>query len=626
MEFVKNLIDKTLDIFFSKDKTKLYLLIIVIFGFILRLIAANNLMVGADDSHFATHAINFLGSGKLETYDQSAPLWFSLTDFFYKIFGVNQIGSRFASILFGSLSIILIFLFTREFFGKKAGLIAAFLLAISPFHIKNTLAEIDVMVMFFVLFGVFLFYKFLKEDKKRFLVLSSVMFGLALMSKIYALLFLPGLFIFGFYINYKRYGKIINKKIIKNLVLFSIIVFIFVIPVLTHNYLLYKDKGISDFMFSGILGLGKNKSAQYYNWDPGWATGHDYKGFFLGNSKFTPHTKLPGAIYTLGFLFHNDPVVLILGLIGFLFYLIKREKKDYLILFLLLFLLPWVYIGSIMLLAKHYIFELIFFLPLASGLISRIHKKIKNSKIRLRYLLIIILIFNLYFLGISIGGSYYAYYPFYEKSHQGKLMDFKNQISENSLVVVDSRIYRGQTAWIFNDRYYLEAAFFPLAIQQTSGDNQNQENLANIEVYFIECVIDDCGWGSIKDQPDLNQSMENMVEFFKNKAIIEKELIGIKEGSNYVPFILKKQPQTYFRIYKKILSLNPKIFNLAKSTHIWFYYPLNYDRRITQIFDDYITYNAFDGFLNKFAHNIILLSLIFALISCLIVIVMFILY
>ncbi len=193
-------IDKTLEVFFSRDKTKLFLLILLVVGFILRLVAAINIGMGADDTVFAVHAINFLGSGKLEVYDQSTSNWYSITDFFYGIFGMGQIGSRAASLLFGTFSILLVFLIAKEFFCKRAGIIAAILLTFSPFHVKNTLAEMDVTVLFFILFSIYFLIAGLKnkgnKDYRKNLILSAVFMGIALMTKSYAILFIPPYLLF----------------------------------------------------------------------------------------------------------------------------------------------------------------------------------------------------------------------------------------------------------------------------------------------------------------------------------------------------------------------------------------------------------------------------------------------
>src|SRR3989338_10082511 len=137
-------IGKVIDRIFETPKNLAYLLAIFVLGFVLRLIAAINLSVSADDMHFVTHAINFFSAGRLETYDQSSGLWFAFTSIMYKFFLYSQLGSRIAALVFGSLSIFLIYLLSKEFFDEKTSLISAFLLAIAPFHIKLTIAEQDV--------------------------------------------------------------------------------------------------------------------------------------------------------------------------------------------------------------------------------------------------------------------------------------------------------------------------------------------------------------------------------------------------------------------------------------------------------------------------------------------------
>jgi len=96
----RNLLDKFIDSLFKTDNHYIYLILIFLLGFILRLIAAINLSVSADDMHFVTHAINFFSSGRLVTYDQSSGLWFALTSVIYNFFGFTQLTSRIAALVF----------------------------------------------------------------------------------------------------------------------------------------------------------------------------------------------------------------------------------------------------------------------------------------------------------------------------------------------------------------------------------------------------------------------------------------------------------------------------------------------------------------------------------------------
>ena len=105
--------------------------------------------------------------------------------------------------------------------------------------------------------------------------------GLGVITKVYPILFVPVLILFAGYINYKSEKKYFNKKLLKGIIIFLVAIFFFCIPVLTHNYLLYKDKGILDSIFTGVTGIGMEKSAEYYSWAAGWGGEHDWVGLFF---------------------------------------------------------------------------------------------------------------------------------------------------------------------------------------------------------------------------------------------------------------------------------------------------------------------------------------------------------
>lgn len=597
MKIGDKILDRILDIFFSKDKTKLYVLIFFILGFILRLIAVINLPTSVDASGHALMAFNFISSGKLATWNQSVGLWYFLTDLSYKIFGTGNFGARFFILLFGSLSIILIFLFVKEFFGKKVGLIAAFLLAFSPFHIVETIPEMDVTAMFFVLLTMLFFVKALKQNKRLFFVLSGMFIGVAILIKIYALLFIPALLLYGIYYAIKYKPE--KKPFIKNILIFFFVAFIFILIPLVYNYLLYKDKGFVDYIFTNTLGIGKEKSEQYYSWVVPYK--HEYKAFIFGGSEDIPG-KLPVFIYQLNHLRRSDIIIYLLGILG-IFFALRKKNKDYLFMFLFIMLTVFFYLGSITaLMSKHFLFEVIVFAPFASLSLSKITEKIKIKHI-LTILLILIFAFKLFWLFQYTNGQ------FYEKSSMNKLVSYKKGISENALVVWDSRIFRGMGTYFFMDKHYIEANYFSNLInaQNTlSGVSQPTET------YFIECVSDDCGWGTVAGQPEFNQSMEKIVDFFKNNSGLVKSIEGTG-GLSY-----------QYNIYKTEFALKPQTLQIADSTHTFWANPVGYDEKITPIFDKYETHNALDKTIDKIAHGIFYSAFIFSILSIFIVLYMFI--
>mgnify|MGYP001290545905 CR=1 FL=1 len=603
MKTIDKIIDGFFEVFFSEDKTKLYLLIFLGMGLVLRIIAAVNLSVSADDMVFAVHSIGFLGSNKLEVYDQSTSLWYSLTDSFYRLFGIGQLTSRLAAVLFGTFSILLVYLLSKEVFkSKKIGLIAAFLLAVSPFYMKNCVAEMDVTITFFLMLAFYLVIKASKE--KIYIIPSAISFGLAVLTKSYSVLFIPGYFIYAWYLFKKN--NFDSKKIRNTLIILGIVIFIFVIPTLTYNYLLYQDKGIMDFQFSrtfrNILpGFDKNATQELYGWNAGWNARNDIAGFFFGDSIHIGGSNMPSALYSFLFLLFTDPVISILGLLGLIWLI--RKKGPYIPLFLAFFILPFIYIGSIAVMSKHFVFALFIFTPMAAYFLDMLHQKI--HKIRLRYLLIAVLIIAMVMFGYNkfTIGNYYA------TSAMEQVMAYKSQIPANSLVLADARIYRGQINWIFNGESYLEASIFP-DLYKASEDSPGEK--VPMGVYFVECDRDDCGWGTVINQPEFNQSMESMAEFFRNQTEVSETFYSAEESPYYFP---GQEQKPHFSVYKRTLLLNPGVLGYVKKTHSWFLYPVGYDKTIGSIFDDYNTDSIFKWTLNSLGLLIIRIGLILAFLS-----------
>lgn len=599
-------IDNLFDIFYSKDRTKLYVVLILLLGFGLRLINIFNNPIGIDASGHTVMAMNFINSHKLGDWGQTVGLWDFLTDGAYKIFGVNDFSSRLIALIFGTLSILVIFLFAKELFNKKVGLISAFLLAVSAFHIKETAPEMDVAMMFFVLLSMLFFIRGLKQNKKSFFVLSGIFIGVGVLMKLYAILFVPVFIFYGFYVTHKDKNN--KKRLLKYLILFLLIISLFCLIPIVSNYLLYKDKGIMSFIFTKTLGIGEEKGAQYYSWDAGWNNEREIKQFFLGGESKHTSDGLPLSIVALKFFIYADILLFFLGLIGIIL-LFKRKDKNYLILLFLIFVIVFFYLATTKLQDKHYLFLVIMFIPLAALFIEKI-----SQRVNLKILIVLILIFQI----IWLSSNFVSHGYFLEKSGVSKLVSYKNKnVEDNSLVIFDSRIFRGIGTYVFLDKHYLESSYLQelLNIQKNSpGEYQPTR------VYFIECVPDDCGWGTIKDQPEFNESMENIVKFFKNNSKIDTIIYDKK--LNLLPWNHKKTEE--FKVYKNEILLKPSAFSTVDSTHTFFLYPVGYDEQIIQIFDNYQTHNQFDGALDNLAHGIFYLAVFFAIISIIIVFYLFI--
>lgn len=606
---------KIIDKIFEPKGIRFYLILIFILAFILRLIAAINLTVSADDMHFVTHAINFLKADRLITYDQSSGLWFAFTDLMYKIFGTTQLASRMASLIFGSLSIFLIYFLSREFFNKKVSLIAAFLLAISPFHIFYTTAEMDVMAVFFVLFSMIFFIKGTKSNSSFKFFQSGIFIGLAIYTKVYPLLFIPSLILFFIYFRIKNKQVLFSKDNFKKISIFLITAFIFTIPALTHNYLLYKDKGFLDLQFTRSLGLGKEKSAQFYDWDAQFDRPNSWKGLFLGDASYGGGGK-PLLLVTLSFIRIGDPINFYLGLLGIFFILfLKKEAKKYLIFYILSILFAWPFLASIIVLQKHFLFMSVLLIPISAFAIENITLKFsRNSSTINKYILLLFLVLSLVLLGMpSIPHLWQPNsHHYYGKSNVYQAISFKNKnIPEESLIVFDNRIYMGRANWMFQGRPYIDGVSF---IELIKNQEIIEGQTIPVDLFYFECVPDDCGWGTVKDNPSLNSTMEELTNFIKQNGRIIEEITEPIERKTFYPFSGKENKEKVINIYFASINLKSQSLIPAIKPKNWFLYDIGYEPKEMQ-FDYYRTKGFLYFLLNSAAHFIVYLAVILSFIS-----------
>jgi len=68
----------------------------------------------------------------------NAPLYFILLHFWSSVFGYSEFAIRLPSVLFGTLSVFLVFLLARDLFDRTVGIVSAILLTVSLFHIRHS--------------------------------------------------------------------------------------------------------------------------------------------------------------------------------------------------------------------------------------------------------------------------------------------------------------------------------------------------------------------------------------------------------------------------------------------------------------------------------------------------------
>jgi len=574
----KDFTNSIIDFLFSKDNRR-YIVLIFLFGLIFRVLISLAIPFGADEMGYVVHSIGFIDSGKLQIHDQDG-LWFFLSDLVMKIFGVTVFGARFLAALFGSLSIILIYLIGKEIFNRKTALIAAAIMAISSYSILNSIGVMDVPMAFFSFLSLYFLILFIKTNKSIFFISIWVSLGLAIMIKQIALLFIPAFLLFLLYSNKKNYNNFKLKQALYTI----LILLLMVVPVLTYNYLLYKDKQIVDLQFSRFFGLAEEQYA---------SISHTLTPFSLKTLFVSYEGGLPGILVAFRIILSFESIaIFVLSMAGV--FEIAKSKNRFKYLLFLSFLFPFLFLAATSLLPNHFVFVSLFFALFSARGIDYVSNKFTdlNTK-KLVTLFLLILVFL---------SSFYQIYKFNEGSvtgnnEIGKLINFKEgSISEDSLVIVDSRIYRGRTAFMFWDRAYLESSNF-IYLSQNLDQFPGEE--VPMHVYFIEAATDDSGWGSIKDQPEFNQTTEQLVSFFEQNA----QLIKTINGQN---------GEAHFKVYEGTFYLKPSISGFVKSSHSFFFYPLEYKPK-SEVFDNYQTYNLVDSLIDKFAHGVLYLEVFLSL-------------
>lgn len=200
--------------------------LILVLAFVLRVIALASYPIGftPDEASFGYDAYSILKTGKdqwgntfplvLKSFgDYKAPVYAYLTVPSVFLFGLTKFAVRLPNALLGTLAVYVLFLLSNKIFlNKKIGLLTAFLLAISPWHIMMSRGAFEAnLITFFLPLGIYLFFK----GKYYW---SMIIFGINLFTYHSAKLITP-LIIVMMLIFFKDK---LTKKIVKPLIIFAI--------------------------------------------------------------------------------------------------------------------------------------------------------------------------------------------------------------------------------------------------------------------------------------------------------------------------------------------------------------------------------------------------------------------
>ncbi len=142
------------------------------------------------------------------------PLHYFFMMLSYSIFGVNPFAARFFSAIFGALTILVTYIYTRQFADSKTAFWTAVVL-LSSIHLSLQfhLAVPDPYLIFFMTWSLFSFYSVVCKDSKLDWLWMYVSMGLATLAKGPVAILLPGLIFLLFLIFSKKFDWKTIKKL-----------------------------------------------------------------------------------------------------------------------------------------------------------------------------------------------------------------------------------------------------------------------------------------------------------------------------------------------------------------------------------------------------------------------------
>lgn len=137
-------------------------------------------------------------------------------------FGLNELGIRITPVVYGTLTVLIIFFLGKALFqNAAAGLVSAFLLAVSPWHIQLTRASFESsLATFFVTLGIWLLVKGFKG--KKWFIASMIPFALSVFTYNSARIFTP-IFLTAVFFLYRKSLIKFRRIAIISLVVFTVL-------------------------------------------------------------------------------------------------------------------------------------------------------------------------------------------------------------------------------------------------------------------------------------------------------------------------------------------------------------------------------------------------------------------
>jgi len=547
-------------------KHSIILILILALSFFLRIYKIDNLSLFGDEIDVGYQAFSLMKTGKdykgnlLPTYIESlsesrAPLLLYLSIPGVKLFGLNELGVRITPIIFGILSIFvfykLILLLSKS---PKLALISAFILSFNPWHFHYSRSAFEVtLLLFLTLLGTYLFYRFIKENKNKFLYFSIFSFALTFYTYNTANIFVPLLVIFLLLTNIKTLKKNFNPK---NLSIAFLLSLVLVLPLLiqiftgsaanrfklisifnnqdTINTIVEKRTSFSALENQKIERLFHNKLIAFK-----YEFFRNYLESFSPNFLFTTGdtSNIRHSVPGFGLLFISFIPFLIIGLLS-----LDLKKEINKIMLFALFIAP--ISAALTIQGGHHPTRLFFLIfPLSYFIALGAFKLLSSPKLISK---LIVFAFTIALLSEAVlySHEYFVHYPkdSFEYWNYGYKELFSNLPQNTNNYFISNRNYNSLLPFIFYQNYHQNTALEDKG-QEKIIFNLNAFNLEDNDIYFIN------DWGN----QDVLEEVQNIAQ--------SKDTFLLFQGKDIPGDLdLSKEPLEGFKTISTIYYPNNTIF------------------------------------------------------------------
>lgn len=191
-----------------------------------------------DDYYYFFGAISILKNhvylvhGNPVTYPLGYPL---LIVPFLTIFGIKVQSAVLPCVIFGALSVVLLYELTKDLLNMRAALFASVFFLFSSHWAMSTVLMSDVPALFFMLLSIYAFVKYINTQKPFFIYLFYSALGFACLIRYLSILVL---IILGVYLIFNRKTHVLRKK---EVWLGLPIFFVILSPQIIYNYVYFKN-------------------------------------------------------------------------------------------------------------------------------------------------------------------------------------------------------------------------------------------------------------------------------------------------------------------------------------------------------------------------------------------------